>query len=447
MASTLMLPWLPTIIKEMCEKDMALVAIRRFVHTKILGAHEGAELSSRDASFIGSISSSLMSLAQYVSSSTSGALSDSLGRKPVLLTLHTLGLISYLLWSVSGASFIWFVLARILSGVSRANVGVLSAMVSDVSDRETRTRGMAAVGVAYSIAYLVGPPASAWLLGRLFFNSEAGVSVLEPHIGLAAASLALLDYICLFSFPETVSVPNSSREDAKVKKRAWNRSFWQSLKLLNPLELFHFREIEDKIVQAKLQQMAQVFFLNMLLFSGLECSLLFLAQLRFGYTGRDQGRIFLTTGITMIIVQSGFVKRFKGGREAKTACWAMFIQALAYLVLGFSSSELLFYLGLILFSFASGSFVPAFNGLASLSVGPQQQGRTMGTFRSLGGLARSVGPSLIGGLMWLVGPSVAFALGALATFLVSVLFQRIPSLNATVTNTPTHASASRVKSS
>lgn len=147
----------------------------------------------------------------------------------------------------------------------------------------------------------------------------------------------------------------------------------------------------------------------------------------------------------------------------------MVIQALAYLVLGFSNSELLFYLGLVFFSFASGSFVPAFNGLASLSVGPQQQviflvyppdfqsttyydlfllqGQTMGTFRSLGGLARSVGPSLIGGLMWLVGPSVAFALGALATFLVSVLFQRIPSLNAITTNTPAHASASRVKSS
>ena len=34
------------------------------------------------------ISSSLMALAQYVSSSTSGAMSDTLGRKPVLLTLH-----------------------------------------------------------------------------------------------------------------------------------------------------------------------------------------------------------------------------------------------------------------------------------------------------------------------------------------------------------------------
>lgn len=384
-----------------------------------------------------------MSLAQYVSSSTSGAMSDSLGRKPVLLTLHTLGVISYLLWSASGASFIWFVLARILSGVSRANVGVLSAMVSDVSDRETRTRGMATVGVAYSIAFLVGPPASAWLLGRLFFNSEAGVSVLEPHIGLAAASLAVLDYICLFSFPETASLPDGKDDDAKVKKEgASSGSFWQSLKLLNPLELFRFRNIEDKIVQAKLQQMARVFFLNMLLFSGLECSLLFLAQLRFGYTGQDQGRIFITTGVTMIIIQSGFVKRFKGGREAKTACWAMGIQALAYLVLGFSNSELLFYLGLVFFSFASGSFVPAFNGLASLSIGPQQQGQTMGTFRSLGGLARSVGPSLIGGLMWLVGPSIAFTLGALATFLVSVLFRRIPNLNTIATHTSTRVMSS-----
>ena len=93
---------------------------------------------------------------------------------------------------------------------------------------------------------------------------------------------------------------------------ASGRSFKQTLKLLNPLELFRFRNIEDKgsaclfssapylsanfdvsfvflafslKVQKKLQKMAVVFFLNMLLFSGLECSLLFLAQLRFGYTG------------------------------------------------------------------------------------------------------------------------------------------------------------------
>lgn len=64
----------------------------------------------------------------------------------------------------------------------------------------------------------------------------------------------------------------------------------------------------------------------------------------------------------------------------------------------------------------------------------------MGTFRSLGGLARSVGPSIIGGLLWLVGPFGAFVAGALGTIGVSVLFQRIPNLNA-VQSTPASEAA------
>lgn len=63
-----MLPWLPTIIKEMCEKDVGsfssfvnfcpkvgLKAVWEFVHSKILGAKEGAQLSANDATFIGSM--------------------------------------------------------------------------------------------------------------------------------------------------------------------------------------------------------------------------------------------------------------------------------------------------------------------------------------------------------------------------------------------------------
>lgn len=190
-------------------------------------------------SFTG-ISSSLMSLAQYVSSSTSGAMSDSLGRKPILLTLHV------------GLHFLTVVAAfaihssRLLNADSGCHF--LPALVSlrclfhlvragSHSERHITCQCRRAFGYGFGrlwswdtnpwyggrrccipIAYLVGPPASAWLLGRLFFNPEAGVSVLEPHIGLIAASLAVLDYICLFSFPETASVPDKNRGDAKVKK-------------------------------------------------------------------------------------------------------------------------------------------------------------------------------------------------------------------------------------
>ncbi len=87
-------------------------------------------------------------------------------------------------------------------------------MVSDVSDAQTRTRGMAAVGVAYSIAFTVGPPASSFLLARYLFNPTSGVSVLGPHLGLIAAAVATVNLCCLyFGMPETAKV--SDKETGK----------------------------------------------------------------------------------------------------------------------------------------------------------------------------------------------------------------------------------------
>ena len=68
----------------------------------------------------------------------------------------------------------------------------------------------------------------------------------------------------------------------------------------------------------------------------------------------------------------------------------------------------------------------------------------MGTFRSLGGLARSVGPSIIGGLFWLLGPFVSFTLGALATIGVSILLNRLPNIN-TVQSTSHSAAGGTTK--
>lgn len=423
-ASTLMLPWLPTIIKELCEKDTSLRAVLDFVHAKILPAKEGVDLSSQDATFIGSCATSLMSLSQYLCSSTFGAMSDTMGRKSVLIMLCFVHITSHLLLSQSGISFIFFLLARILLGASRAHVGILSAMISDVSDRESRTAAMASLGIAYSLAFTIGPKASSWILNKLFFNEGPTGSVLGPHIGLFAASLVGIDLLLLYTFPETINL----KEDNE-KKTAPKRSFYQSLKILNPIELFRFSGIKDAHDRTKMQKMAQVLFLHMSLYSGLECSLLFLAQQRFGYTGEKQSHIFLFTGVTMVIVQHGIMRYLKGGHEIKTVLIAMLLQVLAYLTFGFSVTEWMFYTALLFYSFTSSLFTPTFNSLASLSIGPQHQGQLMGTFRSINGLARCVGPSLVGTLMWGVGTATAFTLGSGATILVAILFNNIPSLD------------------
>ena len=51
---------------------------------------------------------------------------------------------SYALWAVSH-TFPLFILARIVAGASKGNIGISSAVVIDVTDVERRNRGMVSV--------------------------------------------------------------------------------------------------------------------------------------------------------------------------------------------------------------------------------------------------------------------------------------------------------------
>ena len=63
---------------------------------------------------------------------------------------------SYLLWVLS-SNFAIFVLARIIGGVSKGNVSLSTAIVTDVTTPATRGKGMALIGVAFSLGFLFGP--------------------------------------------------------------------------------------------------------------------------------------------------------------------------------------------------------------------------------------------------------------------------------------------------
>jgi len=52
--------------------------------------------------------------------------------------------------------FRWFVLARIIGGLSRANVSICTTIVADDSSPEWRPKGMAFIGGAFSIGFTVG---------------------------------------------------------------------------------------------------------------------------------------------------------------------------------------------------------------------------------------------------------------------------------------------------
>ena len=77
-------------------------------------------------------------------------MSDLYGRRPLLL-LSTLGIaLSYGVWASAG-TFSMFVLARIIGGLSKGNVSLATAIVTDESTPKTRGKGMALIGIAFSI--------------------------------------------------------------------------------------------------------------------------------------------------------------------------------------------------------------------------------------------------------------------------------------------------------
>ncbi|MGB0344499.1 MAG: MFS transporter, partial [Coraliomargarita sp.] len=108
------------------------------------------------AVLFGGILGSLYSVLQFICAPLWGACSDRVGRRKVLLiTIAGLAL-SYAAWFFA-ASFWMLVLARVLGGVMGGNLSVATAAVADVTSREKRAGGMAIVGIAFGLGFLVGP--------------------------------------------------------------------------------------------------------------------------------------------------------------------------------------------------------------------------------------------------------------------------------------------------
>lgn len=99
---------------------------------------------------------------------------------------------SYLIWACS-SNFALFVLARFVGGISKGNISLCMSVITDVSSVKTRGRGMALVGVAFSLGFIVGPMIGA--LFAIFSDKSGGAWFVLPSLlafGLAVGDLLVL---------------------------------------------------------------------------------------------------------------------------------------------------------------------------------------------------------------------------------------------------------------
>ena len=98
----------------------------------------------------------IFSLAQFFFAPIWGKVSDRLGRKPVLLLGLFGTVIGYVLMGLATSVTMLFV-ARLIDGISGANIGAAQAYLADISAPENRARAMGLLGAAFGLGFVFGP--------------------------------------------------------------------------------------------------------------------------------------------------------------------------------------------------------------------------------------------------------------------------------------------------
>ncbi|XP_029943179.1 major facilitator superfamily domain-containing protein 10-like [Salarias fasciatus] len=397
---TLILPLLPSILDHYAQSGDVVYGSLQSVVDWFREA-VGIPLEKKYNSVLfGGLIGSLFSLLQFLSSPVTGALSDRHGRRPLLI-LTTLGLMSsYAVWAVS-RSFSMFLLFRVIGGICKGNVSLCTAIVADLPCPKARNRGMAMIGVAFSLGFTVGP-----LLGAYFaISSKTAGTVFyhTPAVLALAFSAADLLFIWLV-LPETLT------KDVKASSSGCGDS-WD---LLSPVALFHFSAVtrtEEPPSEERMQRLrvlGMVYFSYLFLFSGLEFTLSFLTHQRFHFTSMQQGKMFFFIGVIMALIQGGYARRIKPGHHIRAVRVAILTLIPAFILIGLAMNVTMLYVGLALYSFAAAVVVPCLSTLVSDHGSASQKGTVMGILRSLGALARALGPVVSSSVYWIVGAQACF---------------------------------------
>lgn len=356
----------------------------------------------------GGILGSLYAVLQFFFAPVWGGLSDRYGRRPILL-ITTLGVfIGYVIWGVAG-SFLLLVIARFIGGCMSGNISVATAAVADITTKENRSKGMGTIGAAFGLGFVIGPAIGGICsqINLLETYPEWARYGINPFsvVAFIAAALALLNFIWVkLRFKE--SLPTDKREGAESR---------------NPIARL------TQTLSPSIRKTNLAYFVFMFAFAGMEFTLTFLGADRFGFGPTENAWMMVFVGFILILVQGGLVRRLapKLG-ETRVATAGLIIVAVGLAVLALAQSVGILYTGLGVMAFGMGLTSPTLTSLVSLFASESEQGKALGAFRSIGSLARAVGPILACFVFWWFGSTPLYFAGAAIVAIASILCSRLP---------------------
>lgn len=336
---------------------------------------------------------------QFIFSPVLGALSDKLGRKPVLL-ISLLGLgIDYLFLAVADTLPLLF-LGRIIAGICGASLTTGFAYVADISEPAKRTQNFGVIGAAIGLGFIIGP-----FIGGIF--SEFGTRI--PFI--IAAGLSLVNFLYgLFVLPESL-------------KPEHRRSF--SFKRANPIGTFYYLNRKPE-----LRNLLLSLFLLYLAGQVMPSVWPFYTKYKFHWSDLEIGYSITFVGLMVAFVKGGLIRFFEERFGViKTVYIGLLFNCSGLFLFAFSGYSWALYFSIAIYCLG-GIAPPSLQGIISLKTGESEQGELQGTITSLMSLSNIISPIIMTGLFHYFTndhtiiplPGIPFLAAALAIFLSFILF-------------------------
>jgi len=219
---------------------------------------------------------------QFIGAPFLGRLSDRFGRKPILMVSQLGTLIGFLVLGFSSALWMLF-LARIIDGLSGANISTAQAAISDSTTEKTRTQGLGLIGAAFGLGFILGP------IIAFVSLTLSGNNYQIPAFVAAFFSLVSI-LLTLFWFDETL--PKEVRDHPQRKPAL---TFSAMLKALqNPaVGLLLVLMFTQQIAFGGFEQLLALFTLN-----------------RLGFNASHNSIIFVYVGILVVAIQGYFIGKW-----------------------------------------------------------------------------------------------------------------------------------------
>lgn len=328
---------------------------------------------------------------QFIGSPILGSLSDSLGRKPILLVSQGGTLLSWLVFLIAGfmadipilglALPIWIIgLSRILDGVTGGNTSVTNAYVADITNRDEKSYVFGYMGGIVGIGMIIGPA-----LGGLTASTSLGhTGTIVTAIGISVITLLTITFWLKESIPAEKRKPR--------KKESIMDHF------------FILRRIKREQPNAHVKLLFKIkFFFSMMMAFYIATIALFLIDL-FQFDEKELGIFMFVVGIFLSFNQA-FISRIfirKVG-EIKTLIIGLILTAVGVFSITLTDHIYLFISFYYILNLGLSLCFPTFNALISINSENNNQGEIMGISESIHSFCMASFPILAAGLYGLIG--------------------------------------------